>query len=179
MEISFLRLASMCTRFDISWDMVTRGLECLLNNVSMPLLNVTPARYVTIPYHMFEWNDKKQREKGPPANRRLARDRHEIKKVIDGNRERAIGTAKPVGFVAGVYVHLLPALNYRERYRRGKEKEKKKKNSNSENASISSTITTGGCITTTFAQQWMSVCTAGSLSPDRLPFERATVQRPY
>lgn len=31
----------------------------------------------------------RQRGRGPPANRRLVRDRHEIGKVIDGNRERA------------------------------------------------------------------------------------------
>ncbi|KYQ59196.1 hypothetical protein ALC60_01782, partial [Trachymyrmex zeteki] len=73
----------------------------------------------------------RQRGKGPPANRRLARDRHEIGRVIDGNRECAIGTGR--------------SINDR------------------------------------FAQQWMSVaphCTAGSLSPDRLPCERDTVQRP-
>ncbi|KYN21517.1 hypothetical protein ALC57_06131, partial [Trachymyrmex cornetzi] len=34
----------------------------------------------------------RQRGKGPPANRRLARDRHEIGRVIDGNRECAIST---------------------------------------------------------------------------------------
>lgn len=50
--------------------------------------------------------------KGPPANRRLARDRHEIRKVIDGNRERAIGTAKPFDFVAGeVHMYLLTVLD--------------------------------------------------------------------